>query len=900
MALGASGDVTDDMAYFVEPVAGLPEDPNGTATVNGVTYTETSTPEYYVTLDVKGVIVSTAPADLPAVKIIRDIKGGSPLAPLAEEDRDVFIPSEDKIGPYLASAAFSLNPENGKTTAELLKAEKATLTLGFSEPVSDEDLASSSFTANGGTFNAVCLDNAYVSQLPSSTLVLTLDDDASTGHIPFNPLGGTTYTLAMLDQSDIQDDLENDSPDTYAVDILDTTPVWVKSSQITFPSPYNTLKITSVFGKKVTIDSDILNKSKKLIRVDGDPNIITAIAPSGNDTLIVDVSADRNTDWTPTVAFDLASDNAIEDATVSDSKYTANDLTEDFSIVPVDKMPARIKNADSSDKIYAYTMLTVNNSSAPYGYKYTIEIPFEFTEPVNPDIWGTPTDAWKYFAAKPNYSVKSFAISGVNSCSGNRLTIKIESDVSIDTGITVKFDDSPQITDKNGNKSTLTAKTYTLKSGTLTNVWSVPTDVDGDITVGPTYMKILGTVYDVSGNPWVGASQDAVYAFSRDQLFKVTRDPSTDEVTKVSYDVSHDNCYGAGIVQVDGSYHMNVYGGTNGLANGEPVILVFYDASDPSSDTICTTACLSNTEYSVRFQGGYVPTVKTQNLYLGKRETVYLKSGWNLISSSIASAYVDPIVCADSGLDPADFSGYMYGPGDQLTGAGSIPSNVYTMSSSGNRDSSALLFTISHPDLQNSIFAPYSAYSIADGLDDTLNNLPVFGPGLAFYVYIDGTLADPTSPWRIVMFGEKVAGPNYKVKVNSNQALVGHWGNLMYYTENGQTTASNLDAGINDLPSTYSNGNFYYVDDISIGVGSNSAATQFALTVTDSAGATVNAASVSTYYNNSQKTGPAVWWGSADLIDLGDLTVVPPGRGSWVEIDGDPTGPYFINYMSKP
>jgi hypothetical protein len=442
----------------------------------------------------------------------------------------------------------------------------------------------------------------------------------------------------------------------------------------------------------------------------------------------------------------------------------------------------------------------------------------------------------------------------------------------------------------------LNGTTYKLKTGTITNVWSVPTDVQNDIPVGPTYMKIIGSVYDVTGDAWVGASQDAVYAFSRDQLFEVTRDPSTDEVTSVEYDVSHDKCYGAAIVQEDGSYHMNVYGGSEGFANGEPVILIFHDDS-VGTDSICTTACLANTEFSVAFQGGYVPVVKTQNLYLGKREEVPIHSGWNLVSSSIATAYVDPVVCGDTGLNPSSFENYIYGPNDSLTGPGSLPSTVYNMSSAGNRDSSALLFTISHPDLQNSIFAPYSAYSIADGLDDTLNNLPVFGPGLAFYIYLDDTLATGTN-WHIVLFGDKVPGPDYKVKVDSTQALVGHWGNYMYYTESGQSTASNLDAGT-DLPSTYNAGDFFYLDDISVGEGTNSAATQFGVTVTDQTGAVVNANSVSTYFNNNEKTGPAVWWGSSDLIDLSDLSVIIPGGGAWIQIDGS-AGPYFVNYMSAP
>ena len=57
----------------------------------------------------------------------------------------------------------------------------------------------------------------------------------------------------------------------------------------------------------------------------------------------------------------------------------------------------------------------------------------------------------------------------------------------------------------------------------------------------------------------------------------------------------------------------------------------------------------------------------------------------------------------------------------------------------------------------------------------------------------------------------------------------------------------------------------------SIGAGANYTASQFALTVTDATGATVNATIVSTYFNNNQLTGPAVWWepSDPDLIDLG-------------------------------
>ena len=859
-------------------------------------------------------------ADLPKVNIVRDIEGGASDAPLGADFRNVLLTPIDAIGPYLTSASFSLNPTHGDTTTDLVENQKAILTLNFSEEVDDEDFGASSFS-NGGNFNsAICLRDMEVSpDAPSSTFDLILDDDALP-NIPFDPTGATNYQINLVNMSDVQDEMENDSSDDRLIDIIDTTPVWVDSANIILNGGTGDLEITINFGKRVNIDTDIIKKENNLISIDGDPNMPMKISTIANGyTYRVDVTSDKNSDWTPTVSFDLDPDNTI----IQDFKTGApetNDLTEDFSVVVDDKVPARITNIDPAGMLFAYEMQLIKQSDN--SFKYLIEVPIKFSEPINPAIWDTPTKAYKYFInASPPYTVESFVTSGQNSCGGNTLTIEILSDVSIGTvalpNLTITFANDPKrlIEDLNENKGVLAPATFSLKPGQLSDVWSVPLDVDnGEIAVGPIYMKIIGVVYDVTGDPIEGAGsnpgqQDAVYAFSRQNLFR--KDLSGDEVVNISYDVSHDRCFGAANINTDGSYHMNVYGKTgssDGFVSGEPVILVVMDhnpATGATPDYIATTACLSNTEYSVAFKGGYVPVVRTQDIYLGKRESVKVKPGWNLISSSIDTAFVDPIVCADTGLSPSDFEGYIYGPNDTLTGPGSSPANVYDMSSAGNRDSSALLFTIAHPDLKNTIYAPYSAYGIADGLDDTLNNLPVFGPGLAFYVYIDSTLADATSAtvsdWEIVLFGDKIPGPEYKVKVDTSPALVGHWGSNLYYKDKGQTIATRLDNNSEtELPSTYSVNTQVYVDDVCVGEGSKSYLNDFALTVTDTTGTVVNVNSVSTYFNYSgfiNLLGPSVWWGTEDLIDLGDLAVMPPGCGLWIEIN-DGVGPYFVNYMT--
>jgi len=913
ITIGKSSD--DKHSYFVEVKPGLISDPNTGVKITNLNYKEDANGNY-VMIELDGVIASTAEADLPRVKIIRDIKGGTPLAPLASVDRNVFLTPEDKVGPYLTSASFSLNPTHGDGSADLVEAEKATLTLNFSEEIDDEDLTSTSFSAVDAAWSVNVLKDAYVSGVPSSTVVLTLDDDADPYQVPFKPAGGTFY-IKLVDLTDIEDAAGNDGAEDNQIKIQDTTPVWIESSIVQTYNSGQFLRITSKFGKQVKINKDVLDYKKNLIAIDDDPNMpyyksgYNPIQFNNRITLTIDVSVDKATNWTPKVSFDLGATKKIEDY----DGPSDNNLTSDFYVVADDGVKPRIKNATDS-KIKAFETSTTGSSSSG-DLRYIIDIPILFTEPLNPSNWANPTRANRFFVttgdASLDYSIVTFVTSGQYACSGDRLTVRISAKKTIDEGkYGIKFGINPdyQVVDMNKNtlKTPTTPSKYGLSPSVPTGVWGVPDDVDGKISISPTYMKITGTVYDPNGVPFVGDGDDAVYAFSRDQLFVVGRDPSTDVVKWVSYEVNHSKCYGAGRVLDDGTYYMNVYGGSTGFANGEPIIIALHD--EGTDDRICTTANLSNTEYSVAFQGGYVPVVKTQNLYLNEREEVKVRKGWNLISTSIGSSvYVDPVVSADTGLNLADFKNYIYGPDDALTGAGSLPSNVYTLSSATNRDSSALLFTISHPDLMNSIFAPYSTYGIADGLDDTLNNLPVFGPGLAFYVYLDENIADASgdgfeSNWQIVLFGEKIPGPEYKVKVPNNQALVGHWGNVMYHTDSGQTLSTDLyNHADKYLPSTYvkdtDKTNLVYVNDIALGEGSNVASTLFAINVTDTADATLNVNSVSTFFNNSQ-VGPAVWWGTLDFIDYSDLSVVPPGCGAWIQIDGPSDVPYFVNYMSKP
>lgn len=931
-----NGDVSDDSSnkhpYFVEWKPGLEKDPNTGSTITGIDYKEEpvvgTADTFYAILTVKGVIAKTAEADLPGVKIIRDIEGGSPLAPVASEDRDVLIPSDDMVGPYLANASFNLNPTHGDTSTDLVKAEKATLTLTFSEEVYDEDLSNTSFLAviAGGfaTWDpAVLKDLAYVSPLPSSTVTLTLDNDAKPMDIPFEPGTGKFKIIFSDSTDDIKDEMGNCASFKYGIEILDATPVWISSSIVENNGNY--LRITSKFGKQVSMHTDFQDYKKKLIKIDGDPNMpyhksnYAPIKFTDRTTITVDVSVDKATDWKPKVTFNSSTVRPIHDYKMA-STYTSNDLTKAFDVVAKDGVKPRLK-LDKAGQIKGFETGTTGSGA---NLKHIVEIPIYFTEPLSPDNFANPVRASRYFKldndASYDYSIDTFVTSGQYASSGNRLTIRIttDADLTLDNGkYALQFGTTAnyQIFDMNKNSydtTTIPPLEFDIMPGVPTGVWSVPEDVDIDhgdnIPISPYYMKIKGFVYDPNGDPFKGGTNDAVYAYSQDRLFVVERDATTDEVVKVSYDVSHDRCYGAGMIQDDGSYYMNVYGGNeSSFANGEPVILVVHDyqdgsTTDISTDRVCTTACLANAEYSVVFEGRYVPKLVEKNLYLNKREEIKVKPGWNLISTSIGSAYVDPAVCADTQLDPSSFKGYMYGPDDALTGAGSLPSNVYNLSNGGHRDSSALLFTISEPNLKNSIFAPYSPYSIPDLLNDSLNDLPVFGPGLAFYVYIDNSdVINKDSDWNIVLFGDKVPSPEYKLRVTSSQTLVGHWGNLLYYTNSGDTLSSNLKAGT-ELPSTYTKDQRQYVDDVCLGEGSNPISTMFAITVTDSAGTELEVDSVSTFYNytTANKTGPGVWWGADNLIDYSDLVVVAPGGGAWIKVVGDDSGgPYFINYMNE-
>jgi len=909
------GDVSDDpLSYFVEVVPGLVEnqDPNMGAEIVGLDYDDT-TDEYHVSLTVNGVIASTDEADLPRVKIVEEIKGGNPLAPVAADFRDVFYSPDDMVGPYLKKATFSLNPQQGDASADLLENEEATLTVEFSEDVYRVD--DDSFVNAGVNWNSASLNDAEISQLPSSTVTLTLDNDAKPADIPFDGMGTLhQIKVSAAGLGDIEDDPGNAPSSTYAIEVIDATPVWVQTCEITDIG--NFLRITCKFGKQVSVDADILDKDENLIAIDGDPNMPKAISNlTASTTFTIDVSEDRNTDWQPVVSFDLDSDTIIKDKNNDDG---INDLTEDFSVTADDKIPARIANATPGTPyatIPAFNTLTVQNSNGDM--EYYIEVPIIFTENLSPDNYATPTRAYRYFDSSPDYSIEEFVTTGTNSCSGKKLTVKLKSDVSITDGcIVISFDDNPPVVDLNGNESTLGAPWYKLTPGVPVGQWVAPPDVIADINITPTYMKIRGKVIDPNGNAFEGdgdsTNPDAVYAFSRDNLFVKEYDPSDDDiVTKVSFDVSgdsHKRCYGAGTIDAEGNYSLTVYGydedPSSGFKPGEPVILVVYDHVDGTvandKNLICTTACLANTQYSIPFVGQKYPVLKEMNLYLNQREEIKLQPGWNFISTSIDTGYVDSEACLKSGVDASFYQGYMYKPGDPLTAPGSLPSNVYNMESKNHRDSSSLFFTIADDDLENRVYNPYAFYNTDDYLNDSLNVLSGFGPGLALYVKIDTEIADPDSDWHVVLFGNKVDGPENKVRVDSGQAaLVGHWGNFMYHNDQGQTASDTLNMN-GELPSTYVQDNNFYVDDIAQGEGTNPAATKFAISVTDVNDAPVMPNTVSTFFNNEALTGPAVWWGDPDLIDLSDLTVVTPGGGAWIQIDNGSGGPYFINYMSAP
>ena len=914
-------DVKDIDNWAVEMAAGLEEDPNGNADIDYIVYSDTN---YIVTIYLNGVIESTAEEDLPGVTIVGDIIGGTTTIPatIRPEDLNVLLESNDEIGPYLVSATLDFNGETGMSAEDLILEEEVTLTLVFSECVhdADDEISSSTFKVgdNSSTpkWELSSLNKAEVLPCSDNTVVLIIDDDADDNILPYTPPAFSQFpTIQIATAADISD--VNDNPATDAlneVDIDDGTDVWAASAKITVNSNGDEIIIVE-FGKKViNVTSNLFNE--RLVSVDGDPNYVTDINRLSTKyeyeiILTEDEDDERGTDWAPTVLFDLDEDNPIEDLTAT-AGNNDNDLTVPFSIIPEDMLRPVLINVDpngkdaSGNKVPTLPAVQIDDDCDSSGCIYNIIVLMEFSEPMNPEIWEDPDEASDFFMNTP-YSIVGFVTEGAYACGGNMIAVEIDSNnvdldskqltIQIDTGSNDQFDD---LNENACNDSTV----YTLTTGApaYEGIWDPANHANNNPS--PSYMMLQGEVFDPNGNLMDGGF---VYAVSRDKLFTVQSNPNIEDTYgEVTYGVDPNvDCYGSTVIQENGTYHIMVYGenddtGTPGFVNGDPIILMV--SKDDSSDDIeiATTACLSNAAYSEPFIGKQTPTIVPLDLNLQNREVIYLSPGWNLISTSISGVYVDEDRATASGLDAAFYSEYIYDPDME-------PADLaeYNLSTIGNsRDISSLLFSIASPDLNNYIVCPLSLYNQADSLADTTNYTPVFGPGLGYYIYIDDTNAVGTN-WEIVLFGEPIPGPDYMVKVNSNQELVGHWGNLLYRTPDANITKIDESR----LPSTYDKDNdSVYVDDITVGVSGPGSADEFAITVTDGDGDVVDVHTVSTYFNNKDLLGPSVWFGgpsvvfgeAEDYYGLGSYYMVIPGGASWIEIDAANNGSFFVQYMVEP
>ncbi|MGA1868262.1 MAG: hypothetical protein ACMUJM_06920 [bacterium] len=927
-------DVKDPNSYLIELVPGLEEDKDvdgAAAIVSPVVYT-VGTKTATITLD--GVIESTAAADLPTVSIVKDIYGGTPEAPLRDSDKAARVP-EDKVGPYLKSAAFSYNAENGDSREDCIEQEKVTLTLAFSEKVEvprlmDDD----TFGAVG--WNKACLDdrtNSAGVQVEYGVweVVLTLDKDEATGvNLPYGMTAAFSedpniYILSGA-EDDIEDDEGNEASDAqYQVHITDATDLWVVEAKTIDAHTTGDAKgvvdqIEVTFGKNININPNKFDHVDKVVSINGDPNIVEDVTESSAYQILIELYEEIDgvyrkvdTAWTPEVSFDLDEDEGI---IIEDSTDGERHIVAAFDITSTDGVAPILTNIVDSDEIYAYTKTKPEPGS---GDPFTYMVRLEFSEAMDPNIWKEPDYAEYYFDdvtdPDPNVTVVTFLTPdsdppGTSNmmCGGKKIAVLLETEEEVgvvDMYIDLRGDagtqeDVGEFTDMAGNPFDPGIRLY-LKKGELTDPWSVPTAHKKSIVPTMKSMRIYGKVVEDPNDTEVAGE---VYAFHRDELFLIEENDMGDP-NKAVFNIDPNRAFGGTAIQDGGLYYIKAYGkesvsGTaqKGFEFGDAVILVVlnYNGSTDSADwtyEIATTACLGNGDYSVSFDGGPTKLPVEHDIDLGQREVINLRTGWNLISTSISGAYVNRSLCTLSGLNADDFAEYMYGPDDPLAGEGSLPAvdEMYEM-----KDISDVLFTLSHSYFTGNLFydpATNAIFPVEDELADRFNKTPVFCTGRGYYIYIEDVNAPSgyDHDWKIVLFGEKVPAPEYKLRVAGNTDLIGQWGNLAYYTYDGDTELGYVEG---ELPSTYAENVF--IDDIA-GIGDD-----IAINVCDIDGDAVDMQVVSTFWNFDSDpvvNYPASWY--AGMPEFNDLKMVVPGSGYWILIDADATdGPFFVSYMPKP
>ena len=1034
--------VLDSQAYYVELVDGLNGNEEDGADILGIFFvsgTDNMTIEIYV----DGRIESTAKDDLPEITIIEEIKGGAGTpGPLADTYLNVPLAPEDEVGPWLKEVIFDLNPENGKTPAELIEDEEVTLTLVFSEEVKTEnDIHDNTFEAvdppADTAWDVEGLDDMDRSSCTQDSdgnwrIVLTLredeayeDEDLDDPYVPNNVRhpylspgfnGSPKIKIRGVMADDIEDENENEAsnPDEE-VDIVDETPLWVMSA-VTLDTNGNGIvdQVDVLFGKDIeSIDEGDFEDD--VVSVDGDNDIIEGVDQDDNriEIELNEDGRDEDTAWEPTVSFDLDEDEdlIIEDATDPADDFDS-DLTEDFSVTAEDGVDPTLINytyhetcgtdddpdsdcddASEFDDCDFIGVKAALKSQNPDEDENTYMVVLTFSEDMDPDIWDEPTYADRYFETGNNdITIETFLTSDSDpvglsnySCGGNKLALLLtveeaetnpipDYDGTCDSAIDIVLSDMTLVIEEH-----LLADDYKyllkdiagnyiddtemkLIQGTMPDKYSVPDEPDGLIDViekGISSMRIEGIVYDPNGDPMKGGN---VYAFHRDQLF-LTVDEGFDNTDTETQDEAYDaikafavdpmRCYGATAMDDDGQFYLKVYGktsSTRGFYSGEAIILVVdRDPDNYPGDVgqyeIATTACLSNTDYSIAYSSGFTSLPVLMDLRLDKREVINLQPGWNLISTSVIGAYVDNDLLADPryNMSPDTFEGYIYAPDDDLGGEGSLPGaeNVYTLDNHGN-DISSVLFTLSNVAFtENLIYDPAlnEMFPVEDNLAVSTNETPVFCTGHGYYIFVEEPqteLPDPwalsnpaaealvdamqdegyadasitatpdllaTSRWQVVIFGDKVPGPEYKVRMDDNRDLIGHLGGIVYYSYDFSLDAEDIFKPY--LGTSYEDA--LMVADIA--QSDDNEGVDVAMNVTDDNGNALNVSVVATYYNldfnfdgqvdANEFSEPYSWFGETPLST--DLTFLIPTGAYWTQLPADSAdGPFFVNFAEMP
>jgi hypothetical protein len=805
----------------------------------------------------------------------------------------------------------------------LIEAGKPTLTLLFSEKVRyPGDMDEDTFEATNWNISSLKNSiNSACEQDPNGTwrVVLTLDPEEYTKtDLPyvspdFAKTLLPTITIDSEDIDDIQDALGNDASDyDENVTVVDTTPLWVSKAETSDDGDGIVETITVIFGKDIQITSSKFERRDKVIDIDGDPNIITTIAAANNEITITldEDDRDENTSWTPTVSFDLNEDTIIEDATVTDGI----DMVADFSVEAEDGVAPVLVDLDPNSSIGVY-----EHDFDKDGPTYWWKVKLEFSEAMDPNIWKEPTYARRYFdgtQGSDTVVIETFLTSdseppgtGAITCGGDTIALLLRTtvDVTDDSTLRLKIEaDGKFVVDDVSANITPDKVLKLADAGLPPDIWTIPDDVKYHIKPTTKSMRIFGTVTKDPNETLVTKTGSEVYAMDRDDLFLITDNEAGDPNDGAFY-IDTNKALGATYIQDDGKYFIKVFGkesvgSQRGFANGEAIILIVKDADNPDQLEIATTACLANPAYSVAFNGSYTAEPTEHNIDLAKREIITLRPGWNLISTSLDISYVDSTLCMLNGLNPDEFTNYMYAPTDILAAEeGSIPAVRQEMG-----DISSVLFTISHSYFTGNMFYDpvMTPIAVEDELADRFNETPAFCTGRGYYIYI-ADVQTPKTPetgdgdtrlpavWQIVLFGEKVPSAEYKLKVTNTTNLIGQWGGLFYNTYDGM---SSYDVIKTYLPSTVDiddSDTQVYVDDIA-----GTDADIVAINVCNVDGDPVEVDVVATFWSYPGLNN-AVWY--ADLPGFSDMNFVAPGVGYWMLIDADAAdGPFFVSYLPQP